>query len=207
MFELNQQRAYLATLTPHTEKHGDENVQAATLKIEVVMSNAVLNEFDKGLLSALYRQPTKGETSDIEAKNEYQKVRFPLLSPAKWDEEFPGYKLRIDSDIGDAELLSLFDVTLKKFQFEPCDGGSLRITFNANCHPEPSQAGELFSMMQEHVSLTLIAPTAEEQKAAAEKKDAPKKKAAEGQGDILADQDAQDKARADAVGDELDHAA
>lgn len=196
MFELQQERVFVSHVNPRAEKHGDDNKLATDIKIEVTLANTALDDFDKGLRPALYRPIGKDEQPDLIGDNDFGGVRFPLIGAVKWDEEFPGYHLELESELGLSEPLCLSAVTLKNFSFEPKNGGGVVVTFNAVCHPNAEECGDLCAMIQSHANLTLIAPTAEEQKS--DKKP---------QGDILDDQDAKDKARADAVGDALESAA
>lgn len=146
---------------------GDENKLASDIKFEVHLSNTILDEFDKGLKAALYREVRKGEQPDLIGDNKFAAVRFPLLDGFRWEEEFTGYKVSIASELGLVEPLELSDITLKKFAFDPKEGGSVVVTFNAIAHPTSDEAGELCALIQEHVNLTLIAPQAAEQKKAA----------------------------------------
>lgn len=193
MFELQQERVFIAHVNPRAEKHGDDNKLATDIKVEVTLANTALDDFNNGLRPALYCPVPQGEQPDLIDDNEFGGVRFPLIGAIKWDEDFPGYRIKIESELGLAECLELGDITLKKFSFEPLKGGSVNIVFTASCHPNAEECGDLCALIQSHANLTLVAPTAAEQK--------------ESQGDILDDQDAQDKARADAVGDALDSAA
>lgn len=167
MFEVDQTRAFVSSVNMRAEKHGDENVLASDIKFEVHLPNTVLNEFDKGLMNALYREVRKGEQQELIGDNKCVAVRFPLLDGFKWEEEFTGYKVVIASELGLADPLELADITLKKFAFDPKEGGSVVVTFNAVAHPSSDEAGELCALIQENVNLTLIAPQAAEQKKAA----------------------------------------
>lgn len=172
MFEVQSSRAFVSSYNPRAEKHGDENKPAGDLRIEVTGLNTILEQFDNGLTSALFREvrkgdETRGEMEQIDIISALPSVRYPLLQGLKWDDEYTGYKLVIESESGMLDPIEFCDVTLKKFAFEPIEGGSVRITFNAIVHPEKDQSGELCALIQEHVNLTLIAPQAAEQKKAA----------------------------------------
>lgn len=167
MFEVDKTRAFVSSVNMRAEKHGEENVLASDIKLEVKLSNTVLNEFDKGLMAALYREVRKGEQQELIGDNKFVAVRFPLLDGFRREEEFTGYRLSIGSELGLSEELELSDITLKKFAFDPMEGGTVAVTFNAVAHPTSDEAGELCALIQETVSLTLVAPLAAEQKKAA----------------------------------------
>jgi hypothetical protein len=163
MFSLENQQAKIASFNPRAEKHGDENVPSGDLKLEVTCANSVLDHFDKALRKMLYRKPGAGEQTDLPL-NDHDGLtarKFPHLSPLKWDEDFPGYTLSIDSGFGIKDALVLEDVELSNFAFEALDGGSVNVTFRASFHPEPDQSGALCSMIQETVEITLTPPDAD----------------------------------------------
>lgn len=160
MFSLENQQAKIASFNPRAEKHGDENVPSGDLKLECTLSNAVLDHFDKGLRKMLYRKPASGEQSDLPLSDTdgLTARKLPHLAPLRWDEDFPGYTLSIDSGLGVKDPLVLDDVELSNFAFEALDGGSVNVTFRASFHPEPEQSGALCSMIQETVEITLTPP-------------------------------------------------
>ena len=159
MFELDNATAKVANFNPRAEKHGEDNVTAGDIKFEATLSNRALDQFHKDLRKALYRKAAPGEQQDlIEGSDGLVEVKFPRLGAIAWDEEFPGYEIEIGGGLGLAEPLVLVDVTLKKFRFEPLYGGSVAITFNAICHPDANDAGQLCQLIQEEVDLTLRSP-------------------------------------------------
>jgi len=162
MFSLDKQRVKISSFNPRAEKHGEDNKLAADIKFEVSLPNAVLDEFSKELRKALYRKAAKGEQQDlIEDTEGLVALKFPRLGAQKWDEEFNGYEIQIDGGLGLADPLILVDVTLRKFSFDPIEGGSVAVTFSAICHPEPEEAGALCALIQEEVDLTLTPPSAQ----------------------------------------------
>jgi hypothetical protein len=162
MFSLEKQRVKISSFNPRAEKHGEDNKLAADIKFEVSLPNVILDEFSKDLRKALYRKAGKGEQQDlIEGTEGLVALKFPRLGAQRWDEEFNGYEIQIDSDLGLQEPLVLVDVTVRKFAFEPIEGGSVAVTFSAICHPEPDEAGTLCALIQEEVDLTLTPPSAD----------------------------------------------
>lgn len=160
MFETNDAPAKVANFNPRAEKHGEENKLAGDLKLVVITSSSVLDFFNKELRKAFYRKPLQGEQQDlIEGNDGLTAIKFPRLGALPWDEEYPGYELVIGGGMGLVEPMGLSGVSLKRFRFEPLDGGSLQVTFSALFHPTPEQAGALCALIQEDVQLTLIPPT------------------------------------------------
>lgn len=159
MFELNDATAKVANFNPRAEKHGEENKLAGDLKCVAVTNSSVLDFFSKDLRKALYRKATQGEQQDlIEGADGLTAVKFPRLGSLSWAEEYPGYELVIGTGLGLSEPLVISDVTLKRFKFEPLEGGSLAVTFSAVFHPSPEDAGLLCALIQNDVQLTLVSP-------------------------------------------------
>ena len=158
MFELTKAQAQLAHVTPIAEKHGDDNKLAMALKIAVNLPNAMLEHFDSHLRGALFREVKTGEQQELIAADAFTAVRFPRLGPVSWEDEYTGYELDLSTGLDLSDPLAFVDVTLKKFRFEPIEGGSVSITFNAIVHPEPAEAGQLCALIQEVVTLTLRSP-------------------------------------------------
>lgn len=160
MFELQGHTAKIASFNPRAEKHGDDNKLAADIKFELTCGNSVLDAFHKDLRPALYRKAGKGEQQDLIAGADgLVAVKFPRVGGLSWDEEFPGYELSIAGGLGLSEPLDLVDVTLKKFKFDPLEGGSVAITFSAVFHPDTEEAGTLCSLIQSEVELSLFPPS------------------------------------------------
>ncbi|MGH8158409.1 MAG: hypothetical protein ACREPQ_09825 [Rhodanobacter sp.] len=169
MFHLTKHQVKIAGFNPRAEKHGDDNVLAGDLKLEAIVHSSVLDGFDKQLRKFLYRKPAQGEQVEMqfEQGDDLTARRVPKLSPFKWDEDFPGYKIELDSGLAVDETLKLSDVELSGFTFEAMDGGSVKITFRASFHPDGRTSGKLCQLIQETVELSLIAPAREEQQQAA----------------------------------------
>lgn len=160
MFQLQNHTVKVASFNPRSERHGDDNKLAADIKIQLCCTSGALDEFDKSLRAALYRKPAKGEQQDLIAGPDgLTAVKFPRIGAVRWDEEFPGYELTIEGGLGLTEPLVLVDVTLRKFSFEPLEGGSVAVTFSVICHPEPEEAGQLCALIQEDAEITLTPPT------------------------------------------------
>lgn len=165
MFSLTNQQTKVSHFSPRMEKHGDDNVLAGTLKLETTMSSSVLDNFDKSLRKLLYRKPAAGEQADLplgDANDGLTARKLPHLAPLKWDEDFPGYKIEIQSGLALDEVLKLSDVEIHGFAFEALDGGSCTVRFSANFNQDGRTSGKLCQLIQETVELSLIPPSREE---------------------------------------------
>ena len=166
MFQQHQQQTKIKSFTPRMEKHGDENVLAGTMKCETTMHSSVLDVFDKGLRKLLYRKPAPGEQSELplgDASDGLTAKKLPCLAPLKWDEDFPGYAVEIESGLALDEMLKLKDVEVHGFTFEPLDGGSVTVAYTLNFRMDGRTSGKLCQLIQDTVAMSLMPPSAGEQ--------------------------------------------
>jgi hypothetical protein len=161
MFSLTEQQTKINSFTPRMEKHGEENILAGTMKCETTMHSSVLDIFDKGLRKLLYRKPSAGEQSELPLGDSdgLTARKLPCLAPLKWDEDFPGYALEIQSGLALDEVLKLTDVELHGFSFEPLDGGSCNVKFALNFTQDGRTSGKLCQLIQDTVEVTLTPPS------------------------------------------------
>lgn len=163
-FSLTNKQTKINSFTPRMEKHGDGNVLAGTMKCETTMHSGILGLFDKGLRKLLYRKPAPGEQSELPLGDSdgLTARKLPCLAPLKWDEDFPGYKLEIDSGLALDETLKLSDVELHDFQFEALDGGSCKVKFALNFNQDGCTSGKLCQLIQDTVEMSLIPPAGDQ---------------------------------------------
>lgn len=162
-FAVNEQKVKVASVNPRAEKHGEENHLAADVKIQYATAHSVLDHFDPKLRPLLFRRPAVGEQQGlpIDGNDGLTSLRSSQLGEISWDEDFPGYVLKIARGAGMAPSLVISNVELRKFRFQPMDGGTVIVTFNAIVRePTDDVMGALCGMIQEDVTLTLEAPKA-----------------------------------------------
>lgn len=167
MLTLNKATAKLSSFNPRAEKHGDENVPAGDLKFEVKVHSTVLDNFDHSYRPFLFRAAdASGDQPGLLKGDDLTELSKPKLRALVLEEEFPGYTLRIGSGLDSIEPLVLTDAKLSNFTIKAINGGSVSLSFSAAVHPDSEAAGELCSLIQEEVELTLEPPKAAAQHAA-----------------------------------------
>lgn len=160
MFALKEMKTLLSSVTPLSEKHGDERKAAVSLKLQVVVANAVLDNFAKGLKEAFFRKAVKDENFQIfEGADALVALKFPLLGAVPIEGDWPGYEMELMLGQDPEDSIPLVDCTVKKINFECMEGGSVIITFSVHCHPEPAETGELCTKIQQDITVSLIPPT------------------------------------------------
>lgn len=156
-FELVKERATLAHLNTRTELHGDEEVPACDLKLELSLHNSVLNKLHPELREVFY---TANKQMDIE-QDHLVNLRFPQMSAFNWATEIPRAVLTIHDEL-DGDFI--VQGKANKFKLELLEGGTtkLQIRFQMG-EIDPQDAATLFGMLRQTVSISL-APAAEEEK-------------------------------------------
>lgn len=154
-FSLTKERALLAHLNTRTELHGDEDVPACDLKLELSLHNSTLNKLHPQLREVFY---TADKQLDIEADH-LVNLRFPQMSPFKWDLEIPRAVLTIHEDDGDF----IVQGKANKLQLELLEGGTTKMQLRFQMGEiDPSDAAHLFSLLRQTVSISLGAAEEEE---------------------------------------------
>lgn len=208
MLNLTDHSAKLASLNPRAEKHGDDNVPACDLKFETNVGKAEAEALFPGIARMLFRKPAVGEQQNLLGDDNLTQLKYSNLAPLKFDIDLPGYSLAIARGMGLAPALQLSG-ELKRFAVQGIEGGSFGLTFSVTCKPEPDQVGELYTMQQEDVWLTLTPPkTARAPRAAKPAKSSPEGSQAGSDNDSQAGLDldseaAASLAQANAVADAL----
>ena len=162
MFQLESHEASIGNLNSRIERHGDDRALAADIKFTTSASNGVLDQFGPGLKEAFFRKPTKGEQQDLPniGGSGLSAVRFPSLEPLKLAHEFTGYELQIEGLLDGTQPIVLVDVKLKRFVFEPKEGGSVELSFTASANVDADELAELAdALVREDVRLTITPPT------------------------------------------------
>lgn len=158
MFELICKEIILENLTTRTEKHGDEDMPAASLKCAIDVSNQILDQFAPGLLESLYERKQKDQAELI--KNDmFPDLKFHHLKPLSFELELEGYRFLLVNNLEHKNNDHIIpDATLKNFKFELKDGGSVHVTFTINCAPEPDAIAYFYKQQKHQILVTLEPP-------------------------------------------------
>lgn len=162
-FQLTKTVAKIDSFTPRAEKHGKENKAAGTLKISLTAHGSVLNHFDERLRPLLFRRPAAGEQQQLIDGDNLTELAMPHMAPIRLNEKFPGYTLGIESGLDLSTPMELDAVELSAFQIEAQKGGTVKLSFNAACHPDgEEQFGALCKLIQNKAEITLTPPKPEQ---------------------------------------------
>lgn len=115
--------ATLATVTTRTEKHGDEDVPAVTLGLELTVANTMLDVIDPTIRHALYRRHDGQE--DLPGVEQSTPVlRCNSINRAILATKYDGWTLEVDDGIDETTPKAFGSCKVDKFTVEPKQGGS-----------------------------------------------------------------------------------
>lgn len=136
--------AYVASITPIGEHHGEEVVLAKAVKIEATVTPRQMDAITPAIRKQLFADdiPSIPGIGTIHWKLEYEKARVTLVAAvAEGDEE------------GDPLVFTKADI--KKITFAPREGFIFDLGFLVKVTPDEAQAGALDFMLKRTVHLVI----------------------------------------------------
>lgn len=125
MFEIPEfTQARVSGVTNRTEKHGDEEVPAVTIAVEITAANTLLDRIDPAIRQALYKavddQPTLDgvETSTPVLRcNSFDSIALTTVHE--------GWRLLIDNNLDEDSAMQFSRVKVDKLRIDAKQGGSV----------------------------------------------------------------------------------
>lgn len=156
MFALEKTRAKLTQINPRTEKHGDQDVPAADLKIQMTDGNGILSHFHPTLRSFLYEK----EDGQLEGVEALTQRRFgSLIERLRLDHKIIGAEVVIGFGLGGASDICLGPVDVDGFAVELMEGGSVCLTYRVKATPTGEQIKSLYQVLGGEIDITVTPPT------------------------------------------------
>ncbi len=129
MFEVTEfTEARLASVTNRTEKHGDEDVPAVSLSVEIEAANTLLDVIDPSIRQALYKA--------VEGQDQLPGVEpaTPVLRCNSFDvvaltTAHEGWRLYVDDSIDEGDPMEFTGVKVDKLRVDAKQGGSIVLKF------------------------------------------------------------------------------
>jgi len=158
-FELNKQEALLENWNPRRELHGEDPQPAGDLKIVANLDAGELAQFHPALRSMLFCKNGDGGPDMVNKQLDAPNLRFPKLkTPLKWDDEVVGAYLTIEHGLGGKSDLGFEQCKVNNFEIDPTEGGRFTLTLRVQCHPGEREAGKLYLLQGEKITVTLTPP-------------------------------------------------
>lgn len=153
--------AKLRSVTPRTEKHGDDDVFAISLGLSITGPNTMLDALSPTLRHALYMAvPGQDPLPGVEPATPL--LRCKVMQEVKLGPSaFEGWTLAVDHGIDESEPITLGGCKVDKFVVLPSEGGTVELRFRIGSSDiDATEAGLLCSHLGQVVSFTLKAPEA-----------------------------------------------
>ncbi len=159
----------LINFNARVEKHGSESVPACDLTFTMDAPNSVLTYFSPELLESLYKaveqdDADQEELDGVEPITSLPLLRFPELSPLKFDKKHAGFALSIDYGLGGDSCIEIGGVEVGKFVLDCKEGGTVEVKFQVQCQSGLTEQimGKLAMMNGQEVSISLTAPVVQQ---------------------------------------------
>lgn len=158
MFEITKfTEAKLATVTPRSEKHGDDDVPAVSLGIELRVGNRILDLLDQDLRSTLYKAPDSQSLPGV--SDELTVLRCNAIERATVPKKFEGWTLQVDDGADESEASEFGGCKVDKISVEPMNGGSIVLRMRVGTSDlDAERSGMLGMHVGQPIWITLIAP-------------------------------------------------
>lgn len=154
MFQLEAVTGKLVHINPRTEKHGDQEVPAADLKVQVIESNGMLSMFHPTLRSMLYEKDEQNE--QLEGVESLTKRRYgSLIERLRLDHKLTGAEVVIGFGLGGASDIDLDTVDVDGFSVEIMEGGSVCLTFRVKTRATGEQIKRLYEVLGGEIDITV----------------------------------------------------
>lgn len=161
MFELTTPtEATLKTFTPRTERHGDDEVSAASLGLKIVGANTLLDLLQPGLRDMLYKS-AEGQDQLPGMPEVTPLLRAKGVESVKLSACLEGWVLKIDHGMDDGDPFVIGGSKCDKFVVTPIEGGSVELDFRIGSSDiDETEAGWLYGHQKQDITITLHAPEA-----------------------------------------------
>lgn len=160
MFSLTKHPSAINNLNCRIERHGEDRVLAADLRITLRVQNDQIDTIEPGLCESLFRVPGPGDQQSLIGPQSLTAVKHPLLKPVQLNQEFTGYEATIGAICAeDDDGLFIADAKVKKFTIAAIEGGSAEVSFTISSEVEGEELADLSDfLVRENIALSLTQP-------------------------------------------------
>lgn len=160
MFEITAPtEAFLKTVTPRTEKHGEDDVFAISLGLKLLGSNTLLDLVLPGLRETLYKAVAEGQDPLPGVEKTLPLLRCKGIASLDLAAKFEGWTLKIDAGVDENDPIALGGARVDKFVVVPHEGGSIELHFRVGSNDiDAEEAGWICAHLRQTITITLTAP-------------------------------------------------
>jgi hypothetical protein len=117
-------QAHLVSVTARSEKHGDEDVPAVTLVLELTVANTLLDAIDPDIRTSLFKKLNDGQDGLEGFGDSTPVLKCNSIGKVSLETKYEGWTLEIDDGIDESVPLQFGGAKVDKFTVEPKQGGS-----------------------------------------------------------------------------------
>lgn len=164
MFEITKfTEARLATLTSRSEKHGDDEVPAVSLGVELRVGNRMLDQIDSDLRQTFYRTPDSKSLPGMD--DELTVLRCNSIERVGVPKKYEGWTLEVDDGADQSQPSSFGGCKVDKISFEPMNGGKIVLRLRIGTSDlDKERSGMLGMHVGQPIWITLRAPQVTDEK-------------------------------------------
>lgn len=148
--------ALLKTFTPRVEKHGEDDVSAASLGLQIEAPNTILDLLSPSLRPTLYAAP-EGQVTLPGVEESMPLLRTKVIETLRLSNCYEGWTLRISRGVDD--VIEIGGAKVDKFVVTPRDGGTVQLDLRIGSSDiDETEAGWLYGHLRQEIEITLHAP-------------------------------------------------
>lgn len=168
MIELKEQDAILSKYNPRPELHGQDPTSAADVRVTFnAASAAILPMLDPELRGFLFHKHGTKQHDLADVTADAPDLRFPKLQAGngkaggkyEWALALDGASLTIHRGIGGKSDIVLPGKVRKPIVISPQQGGTVIVSLQVQCHPDAEQAGALYTLMSQKITVSFAPGT------------------------------------------------
>ncbi|KAK48203.1 hypothetical protein BG58_33280 [Caballeronia jiangsuensis] len=153
MIDFQQTELRITKANPRVEIHGDDEVLAMDLRIEMNVPNTILDKLSDQLRPSLYRANGDGDLLGKDAQH-MPHLRFPQLGPLPWNLSLSPVALTLHLGAKKNEVI-LADASFNKLRITPFDGGTCELIWRLQFHPSEEEAARVMTVLKHTIKGTL----------------------------------------------------
>lgn len=159
MFQITRTtEAKLSSLTPRSERHGEDEKPAVSIGIEIEAANTILDTIDPTLRQALFKA-IDGQENLPGVEQSTPVLRSNSIDRVLLTNKHEGWMLAVDDGIDDTKPMIFGSTKVDKFSVEPKQGGTIVLRLRLGTSDiDATRFGMLGMHVGQPIWITLTAP-------------------------------------------------
>lgn len=159
MLELHEfTEARMASLTTRIQKHGDDDVPAVSLGLQMTVANTMLDVIDPSIRESLFKR-VDGQPDLPGLESTTPALRCNSIDRAVLSTKYEGWTLEIDDGIDETTPKTFGGVKVDKFVVEPMTGGTCLLSLRVGTSDlDAEKSGMLGMRLGQSIWIKLRAP-------------------------------------------------